>query len=190
MKKLFMVCSLVVALIGVMSLNAGADLITGAISFSGTSTLDDTDYTKATAFATFSDVVVSGTGGTGDYPVALAGKSVTFTPFTFSPSLSPAPLDPLWTIDFAGKIYSFEATGLTINSSIANSITLSGPGIASITGFDDTPGTWVISANKAGQTASFSSSAEVKGVPEPTTVLLLGMGLIGLSGFARKKFRN
>jgi hypothetical protein len=190
MKKLFLVCSLVVVLISVMTFNARADLITGAISFSGTSVLDNIDYTLAKEFTAFSNVVVSGTGGTGDYSLALAGQSVTFTPFTFSPSLSPAPLNPLWTFDVAGNIYSFEATGLIINSSIPNSITMSGPGIASITGFDDTLGTWVISANKAGSTASFSASTEVIGVPEPATMLLLGLGLIGIAGFAKKRFRN
>jgi hypothetical protein len=36
-----------------------------------------------------------------------------------------------------------------------------------------------------GYTASFSSDGEV---PEPTTVLLLGSGLLGLAGYGRKKF--
>ena len=186
MKKLFVVCSLVVALFGVMAFNAGASMITGALSLSGTSVQNNLDLIVATAFTSFSNVVVSGTGGNGDYAPALSGQSVTFTPFTFRPSLSPDPVVPLWTFAVGGKTYSFDATSLTISGSTFNTISMSGTGIAHITGFTDTPGNWYFSANGSQGTASFSASTQTSPVPLPAAMLLFGPGLAGLAAMRRR----
>jgi len=186
MRKLFIVCSLVVALIGVAALNAGATPITGNISFSGTSSTDNTDFTLATEFTSFSNVIVSTTGGNGSYTPDISGQSVTMTTFTFSPSLSPSPLVPLWQFTHGGKTYSFNATSLTISSSISDSITMGGTGMAYITGFDATPATWVLSANNSGMTQSFSMSTGVSSVPVPAAILLFGPGLVGLAAMRRR----
>lgn len=102
MKKLFLVCSLIVALIGVMSFSAEAIPINGAISFSGTAVPDDTNLDNATRFISFTDAVVSDTGGTGDYSSVLANTPVTFQPFTFRPVFNP--IVPLWEFDFGENL--------------------------------------------------------------------------------------
>lgn len=189
MKKLLIVCSLVAALSCFMVVNAVAIPITGAISFSGTSVQDNGNLLYATAFTGLTNVVVSATGGVGDYSLALSGQSVTFKPFSFRGDFSPV-ITPLWTFNIAQKTYSFDATGLAIIGDSPETITMYGPGIAHITGYDDTPGTWYFSANNAGGTASFSASTEVKAVPEPGTMLLLGMGLVGIGTLGRRKHKK
>lgn len=191
MKKLFMVFSLVVALIGFMPFNAVADQITGAISFSGTALPSDPDLSIATAFTAFSNTVVSSTGGTGDYASVLSNQPVTFSPFQFAPVLSPNPVSPLWTFANGGIIYSFDATGIIVNrlaDRLSHTITMYGPGIAKISGFDDTFGDWYFSANTAGSTASFSASAIA--VPEPATLMLLGLGLLGIGTSTRIRIKR
>lgn len=187
MKKLFIVCSCIIAFVGIMAFNAMAIPIVGGISFSGTQTTDNPDLSMATAFTSFTDVTVSGVG-TGSYPVALNGHDVAFTPFTFDPAS--LPISPLWTLTEGEATYSFDATGLTIGAGrTSNLLTLYGSGIAYITGYDPTPGNWYFSANQGGGTASFSSSAvALNAVPEPATLFLFGLGLLGIGALRRKKF--
>jgi hypothetical protein len=188
MKKLFKICCLVTGTICIMAVSAMASPINGAISFSGTSLTDKEDLSVATAFTGFSNVVVSTTGGTEDYADVESGQAVTFNHFVFLPAQDPNPI-VLWSFVDDGNNYSFDATGITVNSSSSHTLALRGTGIAHITGFDDTPGNWYFSANRAGGTASFSTSAEVNSVPEPASMLLFGTGLLGI-GYARRKFKN
>ena len=187
MKKLFIFCSLVFALSGFMAFNAVAAMINGGISFSGTAaTFPAGPLDEATSIS-FSEVVVSDTGGSGDYAPVPANTPVTFTGFTLPPSFSPVtPLTPLWTFGVGGLTYSFDATGLTDSFSSTNILTMEGIGIAHITGFEDTPGIWNLSSNQAGGTASFSSSSEASAVPIPAAAWLLGSGLLGLVAIRRR----
>ena len=103
MKKIFIVCSCIVALVAIMAFNAMATPILGDISFTGS----------------------------GTYPVSLLGEKVTLSSFSFdSPVL---PIAPRWKFTTGAVTYSFDAAELTIIlSRDANLISVCGIGIAYI----------------------------------------------------------
>jgi hypothetical protein len=120
----------------------------------------------------------------GDYSLVNFGQQATFTTFALSPL--PSSITPLWTFTAGSKTYSYDATGVLLTNPVGKtSIDLSGPGIAYITGYDPTPGTWSLTANNAGgTTASFSASSAA--VPISSTIWILGSGLLGLIGIGKK----
>ena len=122
-------------------------------------------------------------GNTGNYAEVSPLTPVTFQDFTFSPDLSPSPVDPLWQFVYDGKTYSFVMNSVTASSGV-NSLTLDGTGMLAITGFDDTPGNWIFTTQGQSATLSFSATSSV---PEPGTILLLGGGLLGLAFYGRRR---
>lgn len=86
---------------------------------------------------------------------------------------------PLWTID--GFSFSLRTFRIIFQNSFA--LILSGSGIVSGNGYDDTVGYWNLTANANGNIYNFSSGVTV---PEPATALLIGLGLVGF-GVSRRK---
>lgn len=165
----------------------GAAPINGEISFLGGVTLD-APKEAANALVSFSGPgpgpIVSDGLGTylGTYSPPPDPTAATFTPFTFNPFAGPF---TLWTFDFGGSTYSFEATSVTIQTQNADFITLSGGGMATISNsnYDPTPGTWILNITGAGPTVYPLSSITV--VPEPSVAALMLFGAAAL-GFVRR----
>ncbi|MBT8131925.1 MAG: PEP-CTERM sorting domain-containing protein [Gammaproteobacteria bacterium] len=120
----------------------------------------------------------------GDFATTiLVGDDALMNDFGFDP------LDlnnPLWAVGG----FSFAITAIDsinrIDTSGADFLLLSGSGLISAAGFDDTLGTWTFSADSAdGIDFAWSSTAAPSPAPEPGILMLLGMGLIGSIGARR-----
>jgi hypothetical protein len=171
--------------------------ITGTINFQGgTVTLNGTGINDATAITAFGgSPVVNNNAGvqpTGSY-AGTGGDAVTFAPggFTFSPSLIPNPVNPLWTFSAGGLVYSFSL--MTVQSAVSlGSLNLSGTGMAYIvganafTGNSPTAGSWTLSTTGTGPSI-FGFVAGNNPVPDGgATLVLLGIALTGVSLLKKK----
>jgi hypothetical protein len=151
--------------------------ITGSINFDGIDTTNTGKLGNASSLATITQTSTY-PQELGSYAPVPAGTPVTFTPF----SLTAAGVTPLWTFTSGGLTYSFDATSIAIVDQSNGFLDLSGNGMASITGFTSTPGTWSITDTAVGNERTFAFGEETN-IDSPTvpdsgmTALLLGLGL-------------
>ncbi|MDH5571713.1 MAG: PEP-CTERM sorting domain-containing protein [Gammaproteobacteria bacterium] len=172
---------------------AQALMMDGEISISGGFVpADGTNLQDATAvdFLEWTgSAYVSGTTG-GSFTVTSASGDfanyVTPSPFIlgtindFSLSSPFTPVTPLWQIGG----FSFDLLNISILEQTANVLTLSGTGQIYGNQFERTDGQWIMTAN--GGESTFSWSSTTASVPEPATMWLMSMGMMGLIGFRRK----
>jgi hypothetical protein len=160
--------------------HAQAALVTGNINFAGSVRYDTNSLATATRVNTWFDVFhnagfsnVTG-GATGDFAVIPAGTQAAMAqPWIFNPSTAtPA----LWSVGG----FTFDLTSSSIDNQTATDLTISGIGIVSGNGFDDTAMNWMFTSQNAGgrNMQEFSFSANSNSVPDGgSTVAFLGLGL-------------
>jgi hypothetical protein len=183
MRKLVMSLCLVFASVGFLTLNARADAVSfaGGFDLPGGSTM-----ANATAFFDFTNITVTGSGGTGVFSPLVAGTALTMNGFSFNPLSNPT---QMWTVQIppvTGTVYSFDMNTAHIDLQDSTHIDLSGAGTAHIGLAPDIPGSWILQAGSLQGTFSFQGNSAT--VPEPATMLLLGSGLLGIGVYARKRF--
>jgi len=202
MKKFTLWLGLTLALI--FNMQANAALLTGGYSYSGlfgydltfdsSGSLTAIDFTDNNPSTTY-DGAFQVNGTTGSFDVFAPDYSNPFSPvytIGFISDITVAPfvtIDPLLSID-DGKGNTSAFTLTSINVDYSNSTTgvyaLSGLGVFNLTTVADgqfTPrqASWTLEIDGANGLSTFQGKA----VPEPATLALLGIGLLGLT-FARR----
>jgi len=187
-----LLCVAAVCAVALTGTNANANQFTGSIAFGSSSvTTDNAVLPLATEFGVTGAFTTATTGIYSTLGV-LDFQPVTFSGFTFNPPVSS--VTPLWTFDLGARVFSLDAT--SVSSSWLTTVgggewIISGRGMASITGYTDTPGTWTVNLSTSGNLSlGFDSTADVIPTSVPDTAgtgTLLGGALMGL-GLLRRKF--
>lgn len=161
------------AIVGFASPVFSAPSITGTIQFVGGANLNG-PLDTATGFSAMFGPLGTGdplvrSGATGTFSTVPSGTDAPFSLFNFNPS--PGSPFTLWSFSIGATSYSFDATSVVISDQNANFLDLEGNGVAHVTGYADTPGTWSITLTGAGPTFTFGEQTTI--VPEPSAAALV-----------------
>jgi hypothetical protein len=189
------------------ALALGTASVAHAIPITGTVSIDGSDAFTSSTITFISAAIGGGPGAnTGTFSVLTNGNPVTMFPGFSGPlpyatgqnTVPPAltPIEVMTTteggITFAFFMTDYNAMLLTngVGCTAATCLDITGNGFFTATGFTNSPGSFTFTTQEtAGQTTTtFSASAITSPVPEPGTLALVGSGLLGIVGLARRKF--
>jgi hypothetical protein len=174
-----------------IALTAHATPIIGQINIqAGSVVLTPNQLGAVTSISGSTDgLVTSVTGGTSSYPVTLDGDHVTYS--SFSVTLGPQAILPLWSFSGSGYTYSFDLASITAIVQNATSLSINGTGSLISTDPADTgptAGLWsydITSPNGQPTSGIFSFQSNNVAVQVPdggNTLILIGAGLLGIVG--------
>jgi len=178
---------------GLLSQSAQAVPINGSIGFNGSGFGSTSGGTSTLTFNNPMTVDMK----FGDYAGIPSGTTANFAPISFTGSGNTAVLtssnSPQWTLTSGGTTYRFNLLSLTTATLASTTVSLSGQGVATISGAINRDPTFAsFSVQGTGNSFTFtiiqsSTSASGQQVPDGgSAIALLGVAVMGLEVLRRK----